>query len=164
MGGEPNVNSLAHCATRLRFKLKDSAQANTEKIADPVFSSGVMGQGLGIVPTSGQVYAPITGKVITAMATGHAYGIRSETGVEVLIHVGIDTVQMNGEGFMPHVAKGDQVVAGQPLLTFDREKVAQAGYADTVITIVTNSGSFSTVEPQVNRDLAAGEVAVIIER
>lgn len=71
---------------------------------------------------------------------------------------------MNGEGFTPHVAKGDQVVAGQPLLTFDHEKVAQAGYADTVITIVTNSGSFTTVEPQVNRDLATGEVAVIIER
>lgn len=133
-------------------------------IDDPVFSSGAMGQGLGIIPADGHVYAPISGKVITAMASGHAFGIRSETGVEVLIHVGVDTVQMNGEGFTPHVAQGDAVEAGQVLLTFDRDKVAATGYSDTVITIITNSGSFTTIEPQVNRALTAGEIAVIVER
>lgn len=133
-------------------------------IDDPVFSSGAMGQGLGIIPTDGYVYAPIAGKVITAMASGHAFGIRSETGVEVLIHVGVDTVQMNGAGFTPHVAKGDIVEAGQALLTFDRDKVAAAGYSDTVITIITNSGSFTTIEPQIDRALTAGDMAVIVER
>lgn len=133
-------------------------------IDDPVFSSGAMGQGLGVIPTDGRVYAPIAGKVVTAMATGHAFGIRSETGVEVLIHVGVDTVQMNGDGFTPHVAKGDTVTAGQPLLTFDRSKVAAAGYSDTVITIITNSGSFTTIEPRVGGSLVAGEIAVIVER
>lgn len=133
-------------------------------IDDPVFSSGAMGQGLGIIPTDGRVYAPIAGKVITAMASGHAFGIRSETGVEVLIHVGVDTVQMNGDGFTPHVTKGDTVTAGQPLLTFDRSKVAAAGYSDTVITIITNSGSFTTIEPRVGGSLVAGEIAVIVER
>ncbi|WP_209304132.1 beta-glucoside-specific PTS transporter subunit IIABC [Rothia nasimurium] len=133
-------------------------------IDDPVFSSGAMGQGLGIEPVDGYVYAPIAGKVITAMASGHAFGIRSETGVEVLIHVGVDTVQMNGDGFTSHVAKGDTVEVGQALLTFDRAKVAAASYPDTVITIITNSGSFATIEPQVGRDLTAGEIAVIVER
>lgn len=153
---ESSTTDLVAAATGHAIALAD--------LADPVFSSGVMGQGLGIMPTSDRVYAPISGKVITAMATGHAYGIRSETGVEVLVHVGIDTVQMNGEGFTPHVTKGDQVVAGQPLLTFDRKKVAQAGFADTIITIITNSGSFATITPQVNRDLNAGDIAVIVER
>lgn len=134
------------------------------EIDDPVFSSGAMGKGLGIVPVDGTVYAPISGKVVTAMASGHAFGIRSETGVEVLVHVGVDTVQMNGEGFAPRVAKGDTVEAGQPILTFDRAAVAAAGYADTVITIITNSGSFDTITPVTGRDLTAGEIAVIVER
>lgn len=134
------------------------------EIDDPVFSSGAMGKGLGIVPIDGTVYAPISGKVVTAMASGHAFGIRSETGVEVLVHVGVDTVQMNGEGFAPRVAKGDTVEAGQPILTFDRAAVAAAGYADTVITIITNSGSFDTITPVTGRDLTAGEIAVIVER
>lgn len=145
------------------------ASADGESIAladidDPVFSSGAMGQGIGIKPTNGNVYAPISGKVLTALDSGHAYGIRSETGVEVLVHVGVDTVQMKGEGFTMHVKKGDTVEAGQPLVTFDRQAVAEAGYQDTVITIITNSGNFSTIEPQVGKQLTAGELAVVVER
>lgn len=118
------------------------ASADGESIAladvdDPVFSSGAM---------------------------GHAYGIRSETGVEVLVHVGVDTVQMKGEGFTMHVKKGDTVEAGQPLVTFDRQAVTEAGYQDTVIAIITNSSNFSTIEPQVGKQLTAGELAVVVER
>lgn len=82
----------------------------------------------------------------------------------MLVHVGIDTVAMNGEGFTMHVHKGDAVQAGQPLVTFDRNAVAAAGYQDTVITIITNSGSFTTIEPMVGKHLTAGELAVIVER
>ncbi|MDO4253445.1 MAG: beta-glucoside-specific PTS transporter subunit IIABC [Rothia sp. (in: high G+C Gram-positive bacteria)] len=135
-----------------------------EKIEDPVFSSGAMGQGLGIIPSDGKVYAPIAGKVLTALASGHAYGIRSETGVEVLVHVGIDTVQLEGRGFRMLVAQGDTVRAGQPLLVFDQEVLAQAGYRDTVITIITNSGSFSRIKPLTGTKLTAGELAVVVER
>lgn len=133
-------------------------------VDDPVFSSGAMGSGLGIKPENGNVFAPISGKILTALDSGHAYGIKSDTGVEVLVHVGVDTVQMKGEGFTMHVAKGDRVEAGQPLVTFDRDAVAKAGYQDTVITIITNSGNFATVEPQVGKRLTAGELAVIVER
>lgn len=131
------------------------------EIDDPVFSSGAMGQGIGIKPETGDVFAPLAGKVLTALDSGHAYGIRSDSGVEVLVHVGVDTVQMKGEGFTQHVSKGDRVEAGQPLVTFDRAKVAEAGYDDTVIT---NSGKFTTIEPQLEKTLKAGELAVIVEQ
>lgn len=134
------------------------------EIDDPVFSSGAMGQGIGIKPETGDVFAPLAGKVLTALDSGHAYGIRSDSGVEVLVHVGVDTVQMKGEGFTQHVSKGDRVEAGQPLVTFDRAKVAEAGYDDTVITIITNSGKFTTIEPQLEKTLKAGELAVIVEQ
>lgn len=131
---------------------------------DPVFSSGAMGRGLAIRPTLGQAVAPISGTVVTAMDSGHAFGIRSETGVEVLVHVGIDTVKLNGEHFTRHVSQGEHVEAGQPLVTFDLDAVAAAGYDTTVITIVTNSGSFGTIEPRENIDVAAGDLAVVVER
>ncbi|MDT0189363.1 beta-glucoside-specific PTS transporter subunit IIABC [Rothia terrae] len=134
------------------------------QVNDPVFSSGAMGQGVAIKPVDGNVYAPISGKVVTALDSGHAYGIKSDTGVEGLVHVGIDTVAMNGEGFTMHVHKGDAVQSGQPLVTFDRDAVAAAGYQDTVITIITNSGSFSTIQPLTDKNLTAGELAVIVER
>lgn len=101
---------------------------------------------------------------MTALDLGHAYGIRSESGVEVLVPIGIDTVQMHGGGFTMHVNKGDVVAAGQPLVTFDRAKVASAGYDDTVITIITNSGKFATIGPQLDHPLRAGELAVIVEQ
>lgn len=133
-------------------------------VNDPVFSSGAMGTGFAVLPENGSVFAPISGKIVTAMASGHAYGIRSETGVEVLVHVGIDTVKLNGEHFTPYVAKGDTVAAGDPLVAFDRDAVAALGIDTSVITIVTNSGSFSTVEPRIGVQLEAGELATVIER
>lgn len=138
------------------------------QVNDPVFSSGAMGQGLGIVPAEGwavgQALSPIGGKVVTAMDSGHAYGIRSDTGVEVLVHVGIDTVELEGKHFTRHVAKGDVVQAGQPLVDFDLAALRTEGYDPTVITIITNSGNFSTIEPVVDADLKAGDLAVVVER
>lgn len=106
-------------------------------LPDPVFSGGAMGLAAGIQPEVGIVYAPITGQVIAAMP--HAIGIEGDGTAEVLVHVGVDTVEMNGEGFTLHVAKGDQVQAGQPLVSFDRAKVAAAGHPDVVICVVTNT-------------------------
>lgn len=133
-------------------------------LEDPVFSSGAMGQGIAIEPALGQAVAPIAGKVVTAMDTGHAYGILSDTGVEVLVHVGVDTVAMEGEGFTAHVQKGEVVAVGQPLVDFDLERIRAAGHATPVITIVTNSARFSTIEPREDIDVAAGDLVVVIER
>lgn len=117
-----------------------------EQIPDELFSQGVLGQGCGIMPTEGKVYAPMDGKIIQVADTLHAIGLEGIDGMEVLIHVGIDTVDMNGEGFHSYVKVGDIVNKGQLLLTMDLEKIKEAGHPTTVITIVTNSDDFSVVE------------------
>lgn len=117
-----------------------------EDIQDEVFSAGILGKCCGIEPAEGKVYAPVDGKVIQLAETLHAIGIQSAEGVEVLIHVGIDTVEMNGNGFDAQIKEGDTVRKGQHLLTMDLSKIKEAGYPATVITVVTNSNDFSSVE------------------
>lgn len=114
-------------------------------VNDPVFSSGAMGQGLAIKPSEGVVYAPADAEVTIAFATGHAYGLKTSNGAEILIHVGIDTVSMNGEGFNHTVAQGDKVKAGDVLGTFDSAKIAAAGLEDTTMVIVTNTADYASV-------------------
>ncbi len=109
-------------------------------VEDDAFASGMMGPGAGIRPENGMIYAPVSGEVCVAFHTGHAIGIRSEAGVELLIHIGINTVNMNGEGFMVHVKQGDLVQAGDLIAEFDPDKVMAAGYKTTVMLLVTNAG------------------------
>lgn len=115
-------------------------------IQDVVFSQGILGPCCGIDPLEGKVYAPIDGDIIQLADTFHAIGIRSISGVEVLLHVGIDTVEMNGDGFEACIKEGDKVKKGQCLLNMDLQKIQAAGHLATVITIVTNGGDFSSVE------------------
>ncbi|WP_366179843.1 beta-glucoside-specific PTS transporter subunit IIABC [Actinomyces timonensis] len=134
-----------------------------ERVKDPVFSSGALGNGVGIVPASGHLCAPAAGTVITAMETGHAFGIRTGDGVEILIHVGIDTVNLKGAGFTPRVAVGDRVIAGDPLVDVDLEAVRAAGYDTTTIVVVTSSAGLGAVVPIVDGDVRAGEAIVEID-
>ena len=127
-----------------------------EQIPDATFSSGVLGRGLGIEPDNGTIIAPFDGEIIQAADTGHAVGIASADGMELLIHVGIDTVEMDGNGFTMQVAEGDQVKAGQTLLTFDREAIAKAGHPDTVVIMLTNADDFGTVDCAPAGAVAAG--------
>ena len=112
-----------------------------EEIADETFASGVLGDGVGIEPDDGVVYAPFSGTVTTVAESHHAIGLEMN-GMELLIHVGIDTVKMQGEGFEVFVAEDDHVEAGQKLMTFDRQKIQKAGYKDTVVVLLTNSDDF----------------------
>ncbi|HEP1800546.1 TPA: PTS glucose transporter subunit IIA [Streptococcus suis] len=118
-----------------------------ENVNDPVFSSGAMGKGLAVKPSEGVVYAPADAEVTIAFDTGHAYGLKTTSGAEVLIHIGIDTVSMNGNGFEKLVAAGDKVKAGTPLAKFDATKIAEAGLDDTTMIIVTNTADFAEVSP-----------------
>ena len=118
---------------------------NRENISDETFASGVLGEGIGIQPSDGMVRAPFTGTISTVADTGHAIGITSVEGMELLIHVGIDTVNMKGEGFTVKVKEGDTVAAGQELLQFDRTAIAKAGYSDMVMVLLTNSYQFEHV-------------------
>jgi glucose-specific phosphotransferase system IIA component len=130
----------------------------TENIPDPVFAQEMMGKTVAIWPSAGVVYAPVSGMIASAMP--HAIGLVSDDGVEVLIHVGIDTVSMNGDGFTLWTKQGERVSAGEALLTFDRNKVAKAGYKDIVMTIITNSDDFSTIEKVATDEVAAGAAII----
>ncbi|AYD89820.1 PTS beta-glucoside transporter subunit IIBCA [Actinomyces lilanjuaniae] len=136
-----------------------------EDVPDPVFSSGVMGKGAGIVPADGSVVAPVAGEVVATTDTGHAVGIRTDDGVEVLIHIGIDTVNMKGEGFTTSVSKGQRVVAGQELVRVDLTKVEAAGYSTVTALLVTNTAAHKEVTASaVGEEVSAGDPVVIVSR
>ncbi|HEP1794655.1 TPA: PTS glucose transporter subunit IIA [Streptococcus suis] len=127
-----------------------------ENVNDPVFSSGAMGKGLAVKPSEGVVYAPADAEVTIAFETGHAYGLKIASGAEILIHIGIDTVSMNGNGFEKLVAAGDKVKAGAPLAKFDAAKIAEAGLDDTTMIIVTNTADFAEVSPLAEGTISHG--------
>lgn len=117
-----------------------------EEIPDETFASGVLGKGVGIKPEAGIITAPFTGEISSVADTGHAIGLTSNDGMELLIHVGIDTVNMEGKGFSPKVKVGEKVTAGQELLTFDRDEIKNAGYPDIVVVMLLNADDFTSVE------------------
>ena len=110
-----------------------------DMIPDETFASGVLGDGVGIEPSSETVYAPFDGEISTVAESKHAIGISGAGDMELLIHVGVDTVAMNGDGFTPYVSEGDHVTKGQKILTFDKAKIAAAGHPDMVVVLLTNA-------------------------
>ncbi|WP_413527669.1 beta-glucoside-specific PTS transporter subunit IIABC [Marinilactibacillus psychrotolerans] len=112
------------------------------EVKDEAFSSGAMGRGIAIEPTEGKVVSPVKGKVTALFPTGHAIGITSDEGVELLIHVGMDTVQLDGKGFTAYVENGDTVEVGQTLIEFDIQVIKEAGYPVTTPVLVTNADDY----------------------
>lgn len=128
-----------------------------DQVDDPVFSSGAVGQGAGLTPVGDVVVtAPAAGTVVVAPASGHAYGITLDSGVEILIHVGIDTVNLEGKGFDVKVKQGDRVEAGQELVRVDRSVVEEAGYQLTTPVLITNTAKFASVEVVADGEVAPG--------
>lgn len=117
-------------------------------VPDPVFSGEILGKGCAIWPEGDVVYAPVSGTVSASM--GHAVGITSDDGAEVIVHVGVDTVNLQGKGFTGYVARDERVEAGQPVLKMDRKVISDAGYKDCVVLAVVNAPAFASV------DLAVG--------
>ena len=134
------------------------------EIDDPVFSAGTLGDGVGVIPADDKVYSPVTGTIVSAMKTGHAYGIKTESGVEVLVHIGINTVKMKGEGFAPAVKKGDTVGAGDLLATVDFDAVRAAGFDTTIVVAVTNTKSLAEVTPAGIKKATAGDTIITATR
>jgi len=126
------------------------------EVPDPVFGGGMMGKGCGVRPSAGVAYAPVTGEVTAAFPTGHAFGIKGDDGIEVLIHIGMDTVGMNGKGFQIIAKQGAHVRAGDPLGTFTSADIKAAGLDDTVIVVITNTDDYADVELTAKDDIAAG--------
>lgn len=132
---------------------------------DPVFSSGVMGQGVVIEPSQGELVSPVNGTVTVLFPTKHAVGIVSEEGVELLMHIGMDTVSLDGKGFEAHVAQGDKVVVGQQLISFDTNVIKEAGLITQTPVIITNQDDFQAdVEGDLPRDIKRGDVLMIAHR
>ncbi|VPH44679.1 putative sucrose-specific phosphotransferase system (PTS), IIABC component [Streptococcus pneumoniae] len=132
-------------------------------VNDPVFSSGAMGQGIAVKPSQGVVYALADAEVSIAFPTGHAFGLKTRNGAEVLIHVGIDTVSMNGDGFEAKVAQGNKVKAGDVLGTFDSNKIAAAGLDDTTMVIVTNTADYASVAPVATGSVSKGDAVIEVK-
>lgn len=125
---------------------------------DAVFSQEILGPGCGILPTGKTVFAPFNGTVIQAADTLHAVGLASEDGLELLIHVGVDTVDMAGKGFRYHVKNGQKVHLGDPLVEFDSGVIRAAGHSDAIAVVVTNSDDFSGVELENLGEVKHGEL------
>jgi PTS system beta-glucosides-specific IIC component len=134
-----------------------------EEVADPVFASKALGEGVGVVPSDGTVVAPVAGTLLTVADTGHAFGIMTADGVEVLVHVGIDTVKMAGTGFALAVTKGDRVAAGDLLVTVDLDAVRDAGYDTTTLVTVVNARSLTGVTPRPAGTVVLGDVVIDVE-
>jgi PTS system beta-glucosides-specific IIC component len=127
-----------------------------EQVPDPVFAGGLVGPGVAVVPTTGTVVAPADGTIIVAPPTGHAVGMRTVDGAEILVHVGIDTVQLGGVGFTALVHNGQQVSAGQKLIEFDLDAISRAGLSPVTPVLVTNAAAFDSVVPVTTEQVGRG--------
>ena len=142
--------------TEVAAPLSGSVMA-LEDVSDPVFSSGAVGKGAGLTPTGDIVVtAPADGTVVVAPASGHAFGINLDNGIELLIHVGLDTVNLEGKGFDVKVKQGDHVTAGQELVRVDRTVIEEAGYPLTTPVLITNTAKFASVEVIPDSDITTG--------
>ena len=150
----------AEVVSPLAGQVKPLSQAT-----DPVFSSGVMGQGVVIEPSQGELVSPVNGTVTVLFPTKHAVGIVSEEGVEMLMHIGMDTVSLDGKGFESHIKQGDKVVVGQQLISFDMDVIKEAGLVTETPVIITNQDDFQAdVEGNLPRDIKRGDALMIAHR
>lgn len=158
---EPTVLAeTAEVVSPLAGQVKPLSQAT-----DPVFSSGVMGQGVVIEPSQGELVSPVNGTVTVLFPTKHAVGIVSEEGVEMLMHIGMGTVSLDGKGFEAHVAQGDKVTVGQKLISFDMDIIKKAGLVTETPVIITNQDDFQAdVEGPLPRDIKRGDVLLTATR
>lgn len=127
------------------------------EVDDPTFAAELLGKGVAIKPTEGKVYAPVDGTITALLDSHHAIGTTSDEGVEILIHVGLDTVELNGQFYFPQVENGQEIKQGQLLLEFDSKQINDAGYDTTTPVIITNTAEFDDVETIVNQTVTHGE-------
>ena len=156
----PKPALVPGAVTEIASPLKATTM-DLDKVPDPVFSSGAVGQGVGLEPEGDIVVtAPADGTVVVAPSSGHAFGITLDNGVEILIHVGLDTVNLEGKGFDVKVSQGDRVSEGQELVRVDRSVIEQAGYPLTTPVLVTNTASFASVEVVGGDSVEPGEALI----
>ena len=134
-----------------------------ETVEDPMFAAKVMGDGCAIRPTEGKVFSPVNGTITVLAETGHAIGLLSDNGCELLLHIGIDTVNLEGKPFAAHVAVGDKVTVGQLLMDVDLNQIKKAGLPTTTMVIITNTDAYSKIASTTGVTVAAGDKLINIE-
>lgn len=128
-----------------------------KEVSDPTFGEEILGKGVAIIPSANQICAPIDGKVATVFPTGHAVAVTGHDGTEVLIHVGLDTVNLNGEHFTIHVEADQEVKKGDLLLEADLEQIKAAGYDVITPVVICNSDEFTEIVPEAPKTVVAGD-------
>jgi PTS system beta-glucosides-specific IIC component len=151
-----NKLNQANEAVKINSPVKGTV-VSLESVNDPMFAEKMMGDGMAILPEDDVVSAPFDGYIIMTTPTKHAIGLRGENGVELLIHIGIDTVQLDGQGFTLHVAEDQYVKAGEPLITFDRRQIKEAGYDLTIPVIVTNTSEHESFAKTIQEKVMMGD-------
>lgn len=145
-------NKVTNIVSPVTGEVKDLS-----KVEDDAFASGALGKGVAIIPTDGKIVAPCDGEISTFFPTGHAFGIVSDTGAEVLVHIGLDTVKLNGKYFTAKAKQGDKVKKGQLLLEVDLKGIQSEGYLITTPVIITNSDNYVDVIYEINKKVNSGE-------
>jgi sugar PTS system EIIA component len=135
---------------------------NLEEVPDPTFAKKMLGDGVAIKPTEGKVVSPIDGEVVNLFPTKHAIGIQGKSGLEVLIHIGLETVNMNGEGFEAHVSQGDKVKAGDLLVSFDLNLVEEKATSTITPVVFTNGDIIYTIEKLDATDAEKGSTELVV--
>ncbi|MEH6987290.1 PTS sugar transporter subunit IIA [Cytobacillus firmus] len=134
---------------------------NLEEVPDPVFAEKMMGDGIAIEPSEGVVVSPVNGEIVQVFPTKHAIGIRAENGAEILIHIGLETVSMKGEGFETHISEGSKVSEGDKLVTFDLELVKEKAKSTVTPMIITNGDQVASIEKSAAGAVTRGTSAVM---
>ncbi len=151
----PNASSKGLQVDHINvFKPIKGSVVDLDTIDDQVFASGAIGKGIAIIPEEGKVYAPSNGTITALLPSGHAIGLATDDGVELLIHIGMNTVELHGKYFSPQVSMNSKVNKGDLLMEFDLEKIAEAGYDLTTPIVITNSDDYLDIIPNKNSDLA----------
>ncbi|KGP74408.1 PTS sugar transporter subunit IIA [Pontibacillus yanchengensis] len=139
----------------------DGKIVQLEDVPDPVFSQKMMGEGIAIEPANGEVVSPVEGEVVQVFPTKHAVGLQTKSGIELLVHIGLETVSMDGEGFEAHVKQGDKVSAGDKLITFDVDLVNEKAKSSVTPVIITNSDSIENLETLNTGEAVKGETELL---
>jgi glucose-specific phosphotransferase system IIA component len=150
-------------AVKIHAPVKGRVMPITQS-ADPAHQEEALGKGVCFMPLGGKIFAPFDGTVEMVFDTKHAINLKSAEGVEVLIHCGIDTVKLGGKGFTVHVKEGDTVKAGQPIMNYDKDVIARAGYSLETQVVVTNTGDYKAVTQAKAGDTLVGDVVLYVEK
>ena len=159
-----NITETNEAEETILFSPLNGKVIPLEEVKDAAFSSGALGDGLAVLPETGELYSPINGTVVALFPTGHAIGLSTDSGVEILIHIGMDTVSLEGKGFETSVSVGDKVIRGQKLIDFDKEAIISAGYDIITPIVITNTQDVLSIKKTNKADVTNNDMLLTVKR